>query len=236
VLLRVEDVSFAYGPIQALKRVSLEVKAGEIVTIIGSNGAGKTSTLMCISGVYGLQSGRILFEGKDISSINPCLLPCLGLAQVPEGRKIFPRLTVLENLELGAFSRAKGADLSQDFEKVYSLFPILEQRKKQLGGTLSGGEQQMLAIGRALMSRPKLLLMDEPSMGVAPILVEKIFETIQKLNAEGLTVLLVEQNAHLALKLANRAYVLETGEVALHDSASALLSNPKIRELYLGES
>ena len=233
-LLKLSDVSSGYGRVQVLHNVSLEVNAGEIVTIIGANGAGKTTALLTISRFLTLLSGTIRFGGKQLDSIPPHQLLSLGLAHVPEGRKIFSRLTVLENLELGAFSRPKGTKLDADFEAVFDLFPVLKERRKQSGGTLSGGEQQMLAIGRALMGKPRMLLLDEPSMGVAPILVERIFETIKRLNKEGMTILLVEQNAHLALQIANRGYVLELGGITLSDSPQALLSNPKVQEAYLG--
>jgi len=234
-LLSVENVHAGYGPIEAIKGVSLTVRRGEIVTIIGANGAGKTSTLMSISGVVRVSSGRIRFDGEDITELPAHALVARGLAQVPEGRRIFPRLTVLENLELGAYLRRDKAGIRADLDKVFTLFPILRERHTQAGGTLSGGEQQMLAIARALMSRPKLLLMDEPSMGVAPMLTARIFERIRELNREGMTILLVEQNAHLALQTAQRGYVLETGEIVLEDEASKLLANPRVREAYLGE-
>ena len=234
-LLRVENIHAGYGPIEVLKGVSLEVHPGEIVTLIGCNGAGKTTTLMCISGVNRVRSGRIVFDGQDISKVPANQLVRRGLAQVPEGRKIFPRLTVRENLEMGAFIRDDAAGIEADMGKVLHLFPVLRERQSQLGGTLSGGEQQMLAIGRALMSRPRMLLMDEPSMGIAPLLVLKIFEAIRELNREGMTILLVEQNARLALKAANRGYVIETGEIVLNDDAATLLSHRRVREAYLGE-
>jgi branched-chain amino acid transport system ATP-binding protein len=233
--LCLEGIRSGYGPIEVLKGISLEVHEGEIVTIIGANGAGKTTTLMCISGINRVRSGRILFDGQEIQGVPADQLVRRGVAQVPEGRKIFPRLTVLENLEMGAFIRNDEEGIRADLEKVYALFPVLKEREGQLGGTLSGGEQQMLAIGRALMSRPKLLLMDEPSMGIAPILVLKIFDAIRALNREGMTILLVEQNARQALKLAHRGYVLETGEIVLTDEASALLTHPRVLEAYLGE-
>ncbi|MFN8390626.1 MAG: ABC transporter ATP-binding protein [Bdellovibrionota bacterium] len=233
-MLQLQNVCAGYGPIDAVRGVSLNVYPGEIVTIIGANGAGKTSTLMCISSVLKVRSGTVRFEGKDVTNAPSHELVGKGLVQIPEGRKIFPRLTVSENLRLGAFLR-HDAGIERDLEKVYSLFPVLKDRASQSGGTLSGGEQQMLAMGRALMSRPKLLLMDEPSMGIAPLLVEKIFAALVELNREGLTVLLVEQNAHLALQVAKRGYVLETGTVVIEDSAEALAANEKVREAYLGE-
>ncbi len=235
-MLQVEGIRAGYGPIEVLRGVSLRVEQGEIVTLIGANGAGKTSTLMCVSGIQPLRGGRITFLGEDIAKVPAHALVGKGLAQVPEGRKIFPRLTVFENLEMGAYLRRDKDGIAADYERVYALFPILRDRRKQLGGTLSGGEQQMLAIGRALMSRPKLLLMDEPSMGVAPMLIAKIFEAVRQLNQQGMTILLVEQNAHAALKLAQRGYVLEGGSIALEDSAQNLLSDPRVREAYLGES
>ncbi|MBX7138001.1 MAG: ABC transporter ATP-binding protein [Oligoflexia bacterium] len=233
-LLKVDSIEAGYGPINVLKGVSLTVNSGEIVTLIGANGAGKTTTLMCLAGIVPLRRGEIQLSGRGLTDVPAHALPGLGLALVPEGRKIFPRLTVLENLELGAFSRSD-RELAPDFDRVFSLFPVLKERRRQAGGTLSGGEQQMLAISRALMSRPKMLLMDEPSMGVAPLLVEKIFETICELNRSGLTVLLVEQNAHLALKVANRAYVIETGSITIEDQAARLLEDPRVQEAYLGD-
>ncbi|MCI0363256.1 MAG: ABC transporter ATP-binding protein, partial [Phycisphaerales bacterium] len=222
-------------PIEVLKDVSLEVHEGEIVTLIGSNGAGKTTTLMCVSGLNRVRSGRIVFDGHDLQDVSADRIVHRGLAQVPEGRKIFPRLSVRENLEMGAFIRNDRDGIEEDMGRAFALFPVLKQRQTQLGGTLSGGEQQMLAIARALMSRPKMLLMDEPSMGIAPLLVVKIFDAVRELNREGMTVLLVEQNACLALKLAHRGYVLETGEIVLSDAGSALLTHPRVREAYLGE-
>jgi len=233
-ILSIDSAIAAYGKVQVLKAISLQVNAGEIVTIIGANGAGKTSTLMAISRFLPLIGGSIVFDGADLSGRSPHELVRIGLCHVPEGRKIFPRLTVQENLELGAFSRDKSDNWRTDLDWTFELFPILGERKSQLAGTLSGGEQQMLAISRALMGKPKLLLLDEPSMGVAPILVTRIFETIQKLNQSGLTVLLVEQNAHLALEIAHRGYVLELGEITLTDTGKALLSNPRVQQAYLG--
>lgn len=235
-LLSVDGMRASYGPIEALKGISLFVGAGEIVTVIGANGAGKTSTLMCISGVHPIRSGRIQFQGKAIERIPAHLLLRRGLAHVPEGRKIFPRLTVRENLLLGAYVRDDKAQIEEDIEKVCGLFPALKERQQQSGGTLSGGEQQMLAIGRALMSRPSMLLMDEPSMGVAPILVLKIFEAIRALNKQGVSILLVEQNARLALQLAHRGYVMETGKIVLENKASELLKDSRVRCSYLGEN
>jgi len=235
-LLEIDSIRTGYGPIEVLRGVSLRVEAGEIVTLIGGNGAGKTSTLMCVSGIQPLRGGDIRFDGASIKGTPAHALVGRGLAQVPEGRKIFARLTVLENLELGAYLRRDREGIAADLERVFALFPILRDRRKQAGGTLSGGEQQMLAIGRALMSQPKMLLMDEPSMGVAPLLIAKIFEAIRALNEQGMTVLLVEQNAHAALKLASRGYVLEHGAISIEDSAEALLGDPRVREAYLGEA
>lgn len=234
-LLEVSRIAARYGAIQALREVSLEVHQGEIVSLIGANGAGKSTTLMCISAIKDICSGSILFRGQAIANSAAHNLVEIGIAQVPEGRKIFPKLTVKENLQLGAYTRPKRSDLEEDYQHVFSLFPVLAERQRQLGGTLSGGEQQMLAIGRALMSKPSLLLLDEPSMGIAPLLVKKIFESIARLNQEGMTILLVEQNAHAALDLAGRAYVLETGATTFSGKGSELLSDPRVRSAYLGE-
>jgi branched-chain amino acid transport system ATP-binding protein len=234
-LLSVRDLRAGYGAIDVLHGISIEVAEGEIVSLIGANGAGKTSTLMCISRVLRLRGGSVLFDGRDITDCLPDEVVRRGLAQVPEGRKIFPRLTVGENLEMGAYIRDDVAGVQADLERVFSLFPILKERLAQLGGTLSGGEQQMLAIGRALMSRPKMLMMDEPSMGIAPILVARIFESVKELRAEGMTILLVEQNARAALKLADRGYVLETGRVVMTDTGAELLRSSRVREAYLGD-
>lgn len=234
-LLTIKKIYAGYGAIQVLKGISLEIRQGEIVTLIGANGAGKTTTLMCIAGIIPLQSGQIFFKNSEIQNVPAHRLVSQGLAQVPEGRKIFPRLTVLENLEMGAFLRTNKQEIAADKAKVFHLFPILQDRQHQVGGTLSGGEQQMLAIGRALMSRPQLLLMDEPSMGIAPLLVLKIYEAIRSLNQAGMTILLVEQNARLALKYAHRGYVLETGSIILTDNTQNLLTHPKVVEAYLGE-
>lgn len=233
-LLKIESIRAGYGPVEAIHDVSLEVFPGEIVTLIGSNGAGKTSTLHSVSGTLKIRAGAITFDGNRIDHLPAHRIVAAGLAQVPEGRRIFPKLTVLENLELGAFLR-KDKEITQDLDRMMEMFPILKERRTQFGGTLSGGEQQMLAIGRALMSRPKLLLMDEPSMGIAPLLTEKIFQTIQRLNQEGMTILLVEQNAHLALGIARRAYVMETGTIVLQGGASELMVDPKVTKAYLGE-
>ena len=233
--LTLSNAQAGYGAIEVLKSISLEVGAGEIVTIIGANGAGKTTTLMCLSGINRLRAGSITFNGREIHKLPPHEIVKLGLSQSPEGRKIFPRLTVLENLQLGAVTRRDQKEIRQDFDRVYSLFPILRDRAKQQGGTLSGGEQQMLAVGRALMSRPKMLLLDEPSLGLAPLLVAKIFEAIRQLNREGMAVLLVEQNARMALKLAHRGYVLETGKIVISGPADQLLNDQRVKDAYLGE-
>jgi branched-chain amino acid transport system ATP-binding protein len=234
-LLDIRDLRSGYGPIEVLKGISLTVEEKEIVTVIGANGAGKSTTLMTISGGVKTRGGSISFNGIDLSKVPAHDIVKLGLAQSPEGRKIFPRMTVLENLEMGAFTRKDTAGIKEDIEKAYHYFPILKQRQKQAGGTLSGGEQQMLAIARALMSRPKLLLLDEPSLGLAPMIVLKIFDVIRELNAAGMSVLLVEQNARLALKLAHRGYVMETGSITCSDKASVLLNDPRIQAAYLGE-
>ena len=236
-LLEMRDVQTSYGNIKALKGVSLKVFPGEIVSIIGANGAGKSTTLMAICGIVALQSGEICYDGRPIHGKPPETLPALGLCQVPEGRRIFPRLTVEDNLEMGAFFRKDTEAIQEDMAHVFDLFPVLKDRRRQQGGTLSGGEQQMLAIGRALMSRPRLLLLDEPSLGLAPLIVQKIFEIISEINEkEGTTILLVEQNANIALQLASRGYVLETGNITLEDEAKSLLHNPEIRKAYLGEA
>jgi len=234
-LLQLNDVRAGYGAIEVLKGISLEVREGEIVTIIGANGAGKTTTLMCISGINRPAAGAISFEGRDLGGLAPHEIVRLRLSQSPEGRKIFPRLTVLENLELGAITRRDPAGIRKDLDRVYSLFPILRERAKQAGGTLSGGEQQMMAVARALMARPKLLLLDEPSLGLAPLIVAKIFEVIRQLNSEGIAVLLVEQNARMALKLAHRGYVLETGSITISGAADDLLNDQRVKDAYLGE-
>jgi branched-chain amino acid transport system ATP-binding protein len=234
-VLEVQDLRVSYGAIEALKGVSIHLDAGEIVTLIGANGAGKSTTLRAIMGLVPASGGEILFHGQPTRETPTHKLVRDGLILVPEGRAIFANLSVKENLEMGAYSRRDGREIAQDFEKVYSIFPRLKERDKQTGGTLSGGEQQMLAIGRALMSRPKVLLLDEPSLGLAPILVHTIFEAIEAIHKEGTPVLLVEQNAMAALKHSNRAYVLETGTVALEGSSAEVLANPKVKEAYLGE-
>jgi branched-chain amino acid transport system ATP-binding protein len=234
-ILSLKDVHAGYGPIEVLKGISLEVGEQEIVTIIGANGAGKTSTLMCISGLVRARQGKINFRGEEIQSRSGHEIVRLGLCQSPEGRKVFPRLTVAENLEMGAFTRRDTDGIRRDRDHAFELFPILKERQNQLAGTLSGGEQQMLAVARAMMGRPKLLLLDEPSLGLAPMIVLKIFEVVRQLNSEGMAILLVEQNARLALKLAHRGYVLETGEITRTDRGEALLNDPKVQEAYLGE-
>jgi len=234
-MLVLDDVHVHYGKIHALKGVSLEVREGEIVTIIGSNGAGKSTTLKTVSGLLRPTTGRISYAGQRIDVMPPSDIVALGLCHTPEGRRIFPELTVDENLSMGAFLRKDRAGIETDRRRVFEWFPILEERRTQHGGTLSGGEQQMLAIARSMMGKPKLLMLDEPSLGLAPIIVQQIFETIAKLNREeGLTILLVEQNASLALRTAHRGYVYETGTITLEDAASALAANEQVREAYLG--
>lgn len=234
-MLELKKLNLYYGSIHALKDISLSVNSGEIVTLIGANGAGKTSTLRTISKLENLSSGEILFNGSPLKDISANKLPELGISHVPEGRRIFANMTVLENLELGAYIRKDKKNLQADYDFVFEKFPRLKERRKQSAGTLSGGEQQMLAIGRALMSKPKLLLLDEPSMGLAPLVVQEIFNIIKEINRLGTTILLVEQNAHLALSIANRAYVLETGKVVLEGTPSELLQNDDIKKAYLGE-
>ena len=234
-LLEVENVHSYYGPIHALRGISLIVEEGEVVTLIGSNGAGKTTTLRSIHGILPPEEGKIVFRGEEIQGVPAHNMISRGIAQSPEGRKIFSRMTVLENLEMGAYHRNDRAEIREDMDRVYDLFPRLKERTKQEAGTMSGGEQQMLAIGRALMSSPKLLLLDEPSMGLAPVLVERIFQVIEEINNQGTTILLVEQNANVALDIATRGYVLETGEIVNAASAEKLRQDPKVREAYLGE-
>jgi branched-chain amino acid transport system ATP-binding protein len=233
-LLEVNDIHTYYGNIEALKGVSVEVEEGECVTLIGSNGAGKSTTLRSISGLSPPRQGSIRFTGREITETPPQEIVSMGVAQSPEGRHVFPRMTVNENLLLGAYLRRDQSEISSDLERVYELFPRLKERERQKGGTMSGGEQQMLAIGRALMARPTLLLLDEPSMGIAPILVERIYETIAEINRQGTTILLVEQNANFALDVSTRGYVLETGSVALSDKSAALRENPEVQRAYLG--
>jgi branched-chain amino acid transport system ATP-binding protein len=234
-MLELVDVHTYYGNIEALKGITLSVEPGEVVTLIGSNGAGKTTTLRTIQGLLRPKQGQVKFEGRDLSTIPTEEIVRMGIAQSPEGRMIFPRMTVLENLEMGAFQRRDRLSIKSDMEHVFELFPRLKERITQKGGTLSGGEQQMLAIGRALMARPRLLLLDEPSMGLAPMLVNQIFSIIQEISAEGMTILLVEQNARMALTVANRGYVLQTGEIVLTGDAKELQVNETVRKAYLGE-
>ena len=232
-VLVVEDIHSFYGSIEALQGDSLEVYPGEIVTLIGSNGAGKTTTLRSVSGILPPREGRIVFEGREIQEMTGHAVAEIGIAHSPEGRRIFPRMTVRENLEMGAFTRRDG-EIEQDIQNVYEMFPRLREREKQKGGTMSGGEQQMLAIGRALMARPRLLLLDEPSLGLAPVIVDKIYEIIREINAQGTTILLVEQNANYALDVSQRGYVLETGNVALSDTSDNLRNDPRVQDAYLG--
>jgi len=234
MLLSVENLSVSYGGIRALKGISFHVEEGEIVTLIGANGAGKSTTLKTICGLVRPQSGTIIYQGMPLEKAAPHEIVAKGISQVPEGRRVFTRLTVMENLEMGAYTRNKN-EQRQSLEQVFARFPRLKERKNQLAGTLSGGEQQMLAMGRALMSRPRLLLLDEPSMGLAPMLVREIFEIIAEINQSGTTILLVEQNANMALSIANRAYVLETGSIVLSGSAAEMTRNPEVRKAYLGE-
>jgi branched-chain amino acid transport system ATP-binding protein len=235
VLLSVQDVRVSYGGIQAVKGVSLEVRAGELVSLIGSNGAGKTTTMKAITGLLPLAGGHIQLNGQTIDALGPWDLVQQGLAMVPEGRGVFTRMTILENLQMGAYLRSDAAQVKLDIERVFTTFPRLKERRDQLAGTMSGGEQQMLAMGRALMSQPKVLLLDEPSMGLSPIMVDKIFEVVRDVSQQGVTILLVEQNASRALQIADRGYVMESGLITLSGAASDLLHDPKVREAYLGE-
>jgi branched-chain amino acid transport system ATP-binding protein len=234
VVLELKDVHTYYGSIHALKGISLKVREGEVVTLIGANGAGKSTTLRSINGVNHPRQGSITFSGKDITNAPPHAIVKMGIAQSPEGRRLFPRMSVLENLEMGAFQRTDKANFPEDMDRVFDLFPRLAERKQQKAGTMSGGEQQMVAMGRALMARPKLLLLDEPSMGLAPIFVERIFEIVREINAQGTPILLVEQNALMALDAASRAYVLETGVIALEGPSKELRENERVRKAYLG--
>ena len=234
-LLELKDVRVSYGSIEAVRGISLNVRKGEIVTLIGANGAGKTTTLKTISGILPPSAGSIEFDGKNITGVPAHQIVEMGVCQSPEGRGIFPGMSVEENLVMGAYVRRSKSEISEDYERVYSLFPVLKERRSQAGGTLSGGEQQMLAIGRALMARPVLLLLDEPSMGLAPMLVQQIFGIVKEINDQGTTILLIEQNANQALSTASRGYVIESGEIVLTDSASALLNNDQVRKSYLGE-
>jgi branched-chain amino acid transport system ATP-binding protein len=234
-LLEIQNLRAGYGPIEVLREVSLTVECGEIVALIGANGAGKTTTLLCVSGAIRSRNGCIRFNGAPIDRLPAYEIVRAGACQSPEGRQIFPRLTVLENLQMGAYARRDKWAVSDDLERCYELFPVLKQRSSQLGGTLSGGEQQMLALARALMSRPKLLMLDEPSLGLAPLIVQKIFEVLCRLNAEGMAILLVEQNARMALRCAHRGYVLETGAITSSGRANDLLNDPRVKQAYLGE-
>jgi branched-chain amino acid transport system ATP-binding protein len=235
-LLELEELRVRYGGIEAVKGISLHVDEGEMVTLIGGNGAGKTTTLKTISGVKRPASGTIWLRGERIDSMPPHDIVAMGVCQAPEGRRIFPRMSVRENLLMGAYGRRAGAEVQEDMDRAFALFPVLRERETQPGGTLSGGEQQMLAIGRALMSRPSLLMLDEPSLGLAPMLVERIFGLLREIHSQGTTILLVEQNAHMALSVADRGYVIESGTIALEDRASNLLGNDQVRKAYLGET
>lgn len=235
MLLAVENLHVSYGGIRALKGISFEVAEGKIVALIGANGAGKSTTLRTICGLVRPADGQIVYKGAVINKVPPYKIVSMGISQVPEGRRVFTRLTVMENLEMGAYSRSSSQEVKESLANVFKRFPRLQERKSQLAGTLSGGEQQMLAMGRALMSKPQLLLMDEPSMGLAPMLVEEIFSIIREINSTGTTILLVEQNAHMALSVADSAYVLETGEIALSGPAADMANNPEVRKAYLGE-
>jgi len=234
MLLEIDNITLQYGRIQALHGISLQVDEGEVVALIGGNGAGKTTTMRAISGLRPVASGRIRFAGRDITNMRADLRVVRGISQAPEGRGIFPGMTVLENLEMGAYTRRDVTGVQADLRRVYTLFPRLEERRRQVGGTLSGGEQQMLAVGRALMSRPKLMLLDEPSMGLAPMLIQQIFAIISEINQQGTTILLVEQNAQQALSRAHRAYVLETGRIVKSGAGSELLNDPTVKDAYLG--
>jgi branched-chain amino acid transport system ATP-binding protein len=234
-LLEVENLRAGYGPIEVLQGISLTIEAGEIVTLIGANGAGKTTTLLCISGALCPRDGRIVCDGKPIERLASHDIVRAGICQAPEGRQIFPRLTVLENLLMGAYARRDSAKINDDLERNFALFPVLKERAGQLGGTLSGGEQQMLALARSLMGRPRLLLLDEPSLGLAPLIVQKIFDVLRQINAEGMSILLVEQTARMALRSANRGYVLETGSMTASGPARELLDDPRVKQAYLGE-
>jgi branched-chain amino acid transport system ATP-binding protein len=234
-LLELKDVRVRYGGIEAVKGISFDVMDGEVVTLIGGNGAGKTTTLKTISGVKRPAEGSVTFRGERIDELRPDEIVSLGICQAPEGRHIFPRMSVRENLAMGAYGRKDGKGITEDYDRVWSLFPVLKERQGQPGGTLSGGEQQMLAIGRALMSRPTVLMLDEPSLGLAPLLVERIYELLREIHGQGTTILLVEQNAQVALALADRGYVIESGEIVLSDSANNLLGNEQVRKAYLGE-
>lgn len=233
-MLKVNNLEVSYGSVQALKGISLEVKKGEVVTLIGSNGAGKSTLLKTISGLVSPQAGTIFFEGKEVTNLSPDKIVSLGIAHVPEGRKIFTNMTVFENLRIGAYQRKDKENISKDMDEIFGLFPILEERKEQMAGTLSGGEQQMLALSRALLSKPKLIILDEPSLGLAPVMVDTVFDVIDEIRKTGITILLVEQNANLALESSERAYVLETGKIKIVGQSKDLLEDEKIIEAYLG--
>ncbi len=233
-MLEVKDINVYYGAIHALKNLSIDVEQGSIVTLIGANGAGKTTTLKTISGLLRPKTGNVVFKNNELNKVAPEKIVALGISQVPEGRRVFSTMTVLENLEMGAYLRKDKKAMQSDLDNIFTRFPRLKERRKQLAGTLSGGEQQMLAIGRALMARPELLLMDEPSMGLAPLLVKEIFEIIKDINAKGTTILLVEQNAHMALSIADKAYVIETGQIVLQGTAQELMNSPEVKKAYLG--
>ena len=235
-MLEIQELEVAYGSIIALHRITLSVAAGKIITLVGSNGAGKSTTLRAISGLIRARHGKIIFEGEEITNRAPHRIVGLGVTQVPEGRMIFSNLTVVENLQLGAYRRRGPAEIIKDYDYMFAIFPRLKEREKQIAGTLSGGEQQMLAIGRALMARPKLLIMDEPSMGLSPILTERVFDTVVEINKQGTTIFMVEQNAYMALQIATRGYVLQTGRVILSGTAQELLSSDMVRKAYLGET
>lgn len=235
IVLQLKDVKVAYGGIQAVKSVNLEIQKGELVTLIGANGAGKTTTMKAITGLLSPQSGQVSYMGQDITKLRADQRVRQGLVMVPEGRGVFTRMTIVENLMMGAYLRNDQAEIQRDIEHMFEIFPRLKERAKQLAGTMSGGEQQMLAMARALMTKPKLLLLDEPSMGLSPIMVEKIFEVVRRISSEGVTLLLVEQNAKLALEAANRGYVMDSGEIILAGEASKLLTDPAVRAAYLGE-
>ena len=236
ILLEIKDLKVAYGGIHAIKGINLEIRDGELVTLIGANGAGKTTTMKAITGLQGWVAGDVTYLGKSIKGVPSHELLKQGLAMVPEGRRIFPRMTVFENLQMGAYIRTDTTTIATDIERMFSIFPRLKERANQLAGTMSGGEQQMLAMARALMSQPRLLLLDEPSMGLSPIMVQKIFEVVNTISKEGVTVLLVEQNARLALQAADRAYVMDSGLITMHGNASEMLDDPRVKEAYLGEA
>ena len=234
-MLELRDIHTYYGNIRAVRGISITINSGEMVCLIGANGAGKSTTLMTVSGIHTPVEGSVYFEDQDITSTSAEERVTLGISQVPEGRLIFPDMTVLENLELGAYSRSDRQSIREDLDKIFQFFPVLEERQKQRGGSLSGGEQQMLAIGRALMSHPRLLLLDEPSLGLAPLIVKQIFEIIEQINADGTTILLVEQNAQIALQVTDRGYVMETGEITIEGTSADLLADERVRQAYLGE-